>query len=182
MEHAAGPGQIVVSPSTRAALPPQAVDESGGPGLLLRWRQPKAAPLAPVPLRPVPKEVVARYLPPALRTHLVERSREPEHRAATIAFLRFSGVDALMAARGPDAVAEALDEVITAVQDAATADEVTFLSTDIDEDGGKVVLATGLPSTGADDEGRMVRCLRRIADRGLSLPIQMGSTGPRLRR
>ena len=58
-----------------------------------------------------------------------------------------------MAAGGPDAVAEALDEVITAVQDAATADEVTFLATDIDEDGGKVVLATGLPSTGADDEG-----------------------------
>ncbi len=100
MEHAAGPGQIVVSPSTRAALPPQAVDESGGPGLVLRWRQPKAAPLAPVPLRPVPKEVVARYLPPALRTHLVERSREPEHRAATIAFLRFSGVDALDGRRG----------------------------------------------------------------------------------
>ena len=174
MEHAAGPGQIVVSPSTRATLPPQAVDESGGPGLLLRWRQPKVAPLAPVPLRPVPKEVVARYLPPTLRTHLVERSREPEHRAATIAFLRFSGVDALMAAKGPDAVAEALDELITAVQDAATADEVTFLATDIDEDGGKVVLATGLPSTGADDEGRMVRCLRRIADRGLPLPIQVG--------
>ena len=174
MEHAAGPGQIVVSASTRAALPARAADETGGPGLLLRWRQPKAAPLAPVPARPVPKEVVAHYLPPALRSHLVERSREPEHRAATIAFLRFSGVDALMAAEGPDAVAEALDEVITAVQDAATADEVTFLATDIDEDGGKVVLATGLPSTGADDEGRMVRCLRRIADRGLPLPIQMG--------
>ena len=79
-----------------------------------------------------------------------------------------------MAAEGPDAVAEALDEVITAVQDAATADEVTFVATDIDEDGGKVVLATGVPSTGADDEGRMVRCLRRIADRGLPLPIQMG--------
>ena len=156
------------------ALPARAADETCGPGFLLRWRQPKAAPLAPVPARPVPKEVVAHYLPPPLRTHLVDRSREPEHRAATIAFLRFSGVDELMAAEGPDAVADALDEVITAVQDAAAADEVTFLATDIDEDGGKVVLATGLPSTGADDEGRMVRCLRRIADRGLPLPIQMG--------
>jgi class 3 adenylate cyclase/tetratricopeptide (TPR) repeat protein len=175
MEHAAGPGQIVVSAAARSVLPARAASEPCGPGFLLRWRQPKVAPLAPVPARPVPKEVVASYLPLALRDHLAERSREPEHRAATIAFLRFSGVDALMAAEGPDAVAEALDEVITAVQDAATADDVTFLSTDIDEDGGKVVLATGLPSTSADDEGRMVRCLRRIADRGLPLPIQIGA-------
>ena len=175
MEHAAGPGQIVVSTAARSALPARAASEPCGPGFLLRWRQPKVAPLAPVPARKVPKDVVASYLPQALRDHLAERSREPEHRAATIAFLRFSGVDALMAAEGPDAVAEALDEVITAVQDAATADDVTFLATDIDEDGGKVVLATGLPSTGADDEGRMVRCLRRIADRDLPLPIQIGA-------
>ena len=88
---------------------------------------------------------------------------EPEHRAATVAFLRFSGVDALHGRRGPDAVAEALDEVITAVQDAATPRSVTFLATDIDEDGGKVILATGVPPAQADDEGRMLRC--RAPDR-----------------
>ena len=114
----AGPDRRQPEPPGRP-LPPRAVDEPGGPGSCCAGGSPRRRRSRRCPLRPVPKEVVARYLPPALRTHLVERSTEPEHRVATIAFLRFSGVDALMAAKGPDAVAEALDEVVTAVQDAA---------------------------------------------------------------
>ena len=44
------------------------------------------------------------------------------------------------------------------MQDAADAEGVTFLATDIDEDGGKVILAAGVPRDAGDDEGRMLRC------------------------
>jgi class 3 adenylate cyclase/tetratricopeptide (TPR) repeat protein len=174
MEHVAGPGQIVVSTATRRALPARAAEVACGPGWLLRWRQPKVPTRAPVPTRAVAGEVVASYLPVTLRRHLSEPSREPEHRVATVAFLQFGGVDQRLAADGPDSVADALEQIIGAVQTAAEASDVTFLATDIDEDGGKIMLATGVPSTGADDEGRMLRCLRRIADSPLPLPIRMG--------
>ncbi|HEY5652623.1 MAG TPA: AAA family ATPase, partial [Acidimicrobiia bacterium] len=52
---------------------------------------------------------------------------------------------------------------------------VTFLATDIDEDGGKIILTTGVPATQADDEGRMLRALRRIAESDPPFPLKIGA-------
>ena len=60
------------------------------------------------------------------------------------------------------------------MEEALDAEGVTLLATDIDTDGGKFFLGSGVPVTKEDDEGRMVRVLRRIADAGLPLPLQLG--------
>ena len=75
MEHAAGPGEIVVSAATRAALPAGAADQPDGPGWRLRWRRPKEAPTGPVPSRPVAAESIADFVPVALRPYLLRRRR-----------------------------------------------------------------------------------------------------------
>ena len=101
-------------------------------------------------------------------------SAEFEHRIATVAFLRFSGVDGVLASRGPDDVAEALERLVSTVQEAAEAESVTFLASDIDEDGGKLILVSGVPRAQTDDEGRMLRTVRALADADLALPVQIG--------
>jgi class 3 adenylate cyclase len=45
---------------------------------------------------------------------------------------------------------------------------------DIDKDGGKLFLGSGVPLASEDDEGRMLRALRRLADAGTPLPLQIG--------
>ena len=100
--------------------------------------------------------------------------RQPEHRVATIAFVRFSGTDAILAEHGPGPLAEALHAVVTAVEAALAVEGVTLLATDLDTDGGKFFLGSGVPATHEDDEGRMLRALRRIADADLPLPLQLG--------
>ncbi len=41
---------------------------------------------------------------------------------------------------------------------------MTFLGTDVDRDGGKIILVAGAPDAGGDDEERMLLTLRQIAD------------------
>ena len=65
------------------------------------------------------------------------------------------------------------------VQEAADEHGVTFLGTDIDHDGGKIILMAGAPSALGDDEERMLLALRRVMDASLSIPIRIGvNSGP----
>jgi class 3 adenylate cyclase/tetratricopeptide (TPR) repeat protein len=174
MEKAAAAGEIVVSAATRALLPAGSVSRAAGCGWLLRWRTARGPAGGVVERAETDGARLQAFVPVALRAHLGDGRTEPEHRIASVGFLRFGGVDALMAARGPAAVAGALDDVVTAVQRAVDAEGVTFLASDIDADGGKLIVAAGVPSTREDDEGRMLRALRRIADTPTGLPIRMG--------
>ena len=122
----------------------------------------------------MPAETVEACLPAILREHLRPGEVEFEHRIAAVAFIRFRGVDALLAERGPDAVADALHAVVSTVQVAADEAGVAFLASDIDEDGGKIILVSGVPRAQADHEGRLLRALRSIADADLPLPLQIG--------
>ena len=73
-------------------LPPGAARRRRGPGWRLRWRQPKVEPLASRARRArCPKQVVADASRWRCATTCAERSTEPEHRAATVAFVRFQG-------------------------------------------------------------------------------------------
>jgi class 3 adenylate cyclase/tetratricopeptide (TPR) repeat protein len=96
-----------------------------------------------------------------------------EHRQATIAFVHYGGIDGLLD-RGPEAAAERLDAFIRAVQEAADTYGVTFLATDVDADGGKVILIAGAPHASDNDEERMLRTVRAIADAPTGLPIRIG--------
>ena len=60
------------------------------------------------------------------------------------------------------------------VQSAAAAHGVTFLESDIDRDGGKIILVSGAPQTFGDDEERMLRTVRAVLDEGLPLPVHVG--------
>ena len=51
---------------------------------------------------------------------------------------------------------------------------MTLLSTDLGSDGAGFFLASGVPQSSEDDEGRMLRALRRFVDSDLPLPVQAG--------
>jgi class 3 adenylate cyclase/predicted ATPase len=174
MEHAADAGEIVVSDATLASLPGGAATARKGPGSLLRWRRAAVAGPGPQARRPTVNQAIAECLPVVLRDHLAHGTAEPEHRTASVAFVKFRGTDRLLAEQGPDATAAALDELVRAVQVAVDDEGVTFLATDIDADGGKVILAAGVPGAREDDEGRLLRAVRRIVDGDRTLDVQIG--------
>ncbi|GIU89335.1 MAG: hypothetical protein KatS3mg010_0434 [Acidimicrobiia bacterium] len=109
-----------------------------------------------------------------MRSLLLHGHVESEHRIATVAFLGFTGVDGLVAARGPEHVAIAVDQLVRTVQENVDDEGVAFLATDIDADGGKVILVSGVPGMQEDDEGRILRAARRIIDTPHELAIRIG--------
>jgi class 3 adenylate cyclase/tetratricopeptide (TPR) repeat protein len=174
MESAANAGEIGVSPATAALLPAMAVRARDDGLLLLKWRKPPTAPAGASPDRMVSEDVVRGLFPRALGEVLSRGAPEPEHRVACIAFVRFSGTDAMLEREGPDAVARALDATIGTAQRILATEDITLLTVDIDKDGGKLFLGSGVPQATEDDEGRMLRALRRLADARTPLPLQLG--------
>jgi class 3 adenylate cyclase/tetratricopeptide (TPR) repeat protein len=174
MESTATAGEILVSRDTAAALPGKALGQPKGEGVLLRSGP---ATLSfqhddvEIPLTAID---ISEGIPLALREHLQSGATDPEHRNATIAFVHFDGVDALVKNAGADVVANGLHELITCVQGAAAETGVTFLGTDIDHDGGKVILVAGAPNALGDDEGRMLLTLRSILDAETAVPVRIG--------
>ena len=174
MESTATAGEILVSRETAAALPAETLGQPKGDGVLLK-RGPSTLAFdrddVEIPISSI--DVVA-CIPTALRDHLLSGATEPEHRNATIAFVHFDEVDGLLADRGADVVAARLHELIAVAQHYAEQNGVTFLGTDIDHDGGKVILVAGAPSAIGDEEGRMLLTLRSIVDAGTELPVRIG--------
>ena len=173
-ESAANAGEIGVSPAAAALLPVAAVRPREDGLLLLRWRKPPKPPAGASPQRRIGEEALRGLFPRALGEVLARGAPEPEHRVACIAFVRFSGTDALLEQQGPDAVATALDETIGTAQRIFETEDITLLAVDIDKDGGKLFLGSGVPQASEDDEGRMLRALRRLADAKTPLPLQLG--------
>jgi len=174
MESIADAGEILLSPETAARLPQSALGEPKGEGILLRWRQ---SPVARVDIRlrrEVDYDAVERGVPVALRRVLGQDAIEPEHRLATVAFVKFEGVDEIMASNGPEAVGAALHELVSAVQAAADRAGVTFLATDVDKNGGKAILVAGVPFTQDDDDGRVLSAVREILDAKTWLRVRAG--------
>jgi class 3 adenylate cyclase/tetratricopeptide (TPR) repeat protein len=174
MEQSAGASQIVVSDATAARLPPNAVGATKGEGRLLRWRNVVEGGPGPVPARPVQDGDVETSIPVALRVRLAHGAGESEHRVASVGFVKFQGTDDLIMSEGPDGAAAALDTIVRSVQHAAHGESVTFLASDIDANGGKIILTTGVPATQEDDEGRLLRCVRAVIDGPRPLPVRIG--------
>jgi len=173
-ENAANAGEIGISPSTAARLPASAVRPREDGLLLLRWRKPHAPPPGASPEREASDGLIRSLFPRRLGEVLARGRPEPEHRVACIAFVRFSGTDRMLADEGPDAVAAALGQTIGTAQRIFETEDITLLAVDIDKDGGKLFLGSGVPQASEDDEGRMLRALRRLADARTALPLQLG--------
>ena len=178
MEGTATAGEIVVSERTAAALSPTDLGPARGVGRLLRRRP--AVTASPTPRDAVDSSVdLSRYIPVAILDSALRSGHEPEHRRVTVAFLHFDGTDAMFARDGAEAVTGYLDKLVTDVQEAVDAQAITFLGTDIDHDGGKVILVAGAPSTSGDDEHRMLLAVRQIMDQDRSPSVRVGiNRGP----
>ena len=174
MEKEAGTGEIVVSAATAAGLPDACLGAAKGSGRLLRGApEVGATTVDDHDWTPNPA-AVATALSTELRAHVLAGPQPPEHRVVTVAFLRFEGTDALIAERGVETVSGALDELLAIVQAAADEMQVCFLGSDIDADGGKLMLTAGAPRAHGDEEERMLLVLRRIIDADPTLPVRIG--------
>jgi class 3 adenylate cyclase/tetratricopeptide (TPR) repeat protein len=173
MEGTSEAGEILVSAETASVLDADALGEEKGNGRLLRSAPEVRGSVAPLPaIEGIPLEVA---VPAPLRAQLLEIGPlEGEHRHAAVAFIRFAGTDEIIETEGPEAAADALVGLVRAVQTAADEHRVTFLESDIDRDGGRIILVSGAPQTFGDDEERMLRTVRAVVDGGLPLPIHVG--------
>lgn len=176
-EGAADRGQILLSADLRADWPGFEVAEraDGRRELLgIAVADSTARPPQPAPDLANGHQVLSR--PVAAR---VAEDRGGEHRQATIGFVHFDGTDRILETEGPAALAAALRELTEVVQQAAEAWDVCFLSSDIDADGGKIILTAGVPSAGEDDDDRMVNACRAVTRAGTRLPVRIGvNRGP----
>ncbi|HET7048540.1 MAG TPA: adenylate/guanylate cyclase domain-containing protein [Solirubrobacteraceae bacterium] len=181
MESTASSGHIVISPQTARCLPRSCVGANIGPGFLLARCPPAPEWASPPGLVTPTDEVIAAFLPDAVRTQLLEGSGSiaPQHRTAAVAFVRFGGLDELIAQRGASTAAQRLDELVRLVQEAADRYEVCFLDTDIATNGGKIRLSAGVPWAIGEDEERLLLALRHIIEAQPPFPVQAGmSWGP----
>jgi class 3 adenylate cyclase/tetratricopeptide (TPR) repeat protein len=174
MEAAAEAGEVAVSPETAALLGPGLTGGVKGPGYLLA-AAPHVPPHPVGRVRDVTGLDLGRYLPPPLAENLLAGEHGGEHRRVSVAFVEFSGTDRLLAADGADAVAAALQHVVAAAQDAAQANSVTFLGTDISADGGKIMLVAGAPRSTRRDETHLLQAVRAVLARPGALMLRAGA-------
>ena len=188
MEKVAGPGQIVVSDGTATALAAAGLRRPAtrlADGWLLR-HTPDAAPPA------LPPGAMATHtldfadcdpglaLSRHLREHVLGRGLESEHRHAAVGFVTFTGVDRLLHEQGAAVTQSQLDHIVTTMQAAATANEVTYLHADIGADGGKVLLCAGAPKKVGRDEDRMIATLRAALEAPGELALSAGASSGRV--
>ncbi len=174
MEQTASAGEILLSTETAERLPPACLGEAKGPGRFLA-----AAPgeVPTLPLVPRPRmsiDRLAHCLPLAVRGYVLAGAGASEHRPVTVAFLRYEGIDALIAEQGIDAATNALHRLVQVVEAATEAQDVALLASDLDANGGKLILTAGAPKVTGDDEERMLLAVRRILDADLPLPVRIG--------
>ena len=130
-----------------------------------------------MPLIPRPKmsaDTLAHCLSAAVRAHVLAGGGASEHRPVTIAFIRFEGTDAMIERSGPAATAEALQVLMSAVEAATREQKIAFLASDVDADGGKLILTAGAPSDHGRRRERMLLALRKIVAADLPIPIRIG--------
>lgn len=166
MEQAAQAGQILVSPETAARLSPACLGQPRGEGRLLR-RAPRPTGVVPDIAVPTPEPgLVEAMVSRTLREHVLSGSVAPEHRLVTVGFLSFRGIDALVERDGAASVAGDLAQLVDDVHSAAERYGVAVLGSDVDADGGKIILTAGAPTSTADDGERMLLALRQVLDAG----------------
>jgi class 3 adenylate cyclase/tetratricopeptide (TPR) repeat protein len=183
MEMVAGARQIVVSDGTCAALADTGWRRPTTPleGGWLLHRGPDVQTREPgLETLDFASADVGVALCRNLREHVLGGGLESEHRHVAIGFVKFTGVDRLLREQGARVTQTALEHVITTLQSAAGANEVTYLATDVSADGGKVILSAGAPRRVGHDEDRMIATLRSALDAGGVIPFGAGATSGRV--
>lgn len=102
------------------------------------------------------------HLPARLRGPLQAGEAHLDHRHASVAFAKVRG--------GADILSKAATLIGTAAEDYG----VTWNETDCTQGGGMIVLASGVPVRGNDDELRLAAVARRIVDSDLAPHVSVG--------
>lgn len=171
LEAAADPGEVLLGASTAGTLDGRHHGASRGDGVVMRGT-PEVARRPLMRGRPDARTDLA--VPVGLRDHLRASRDGGEHRVVVVSFIQFTGSDDLIATDGPDVVARELDALVRGAQDACEAHGVTFLATDVDRNGGKILLAAGAPTSSTDDADRMLHALRAIVTPERRLRVRAG--------
>ena len=185
MEGAASAGEIVVSPATAARRCRATWSASRkGAGFRLAARagagaRPRTTAAGGRHAASTSPSVVPARDPRAP----ARRGGEPEHRRRRSRSSTSTAPTRCSSDEGPTALADALDELVGDVQAAADEHGVTFLGTDIDHDGGKIILVAGAPRAIGDDEERMLLdAPRRSSTRSAASGAHRREPRARLRR
>jgi class 3 adenylate cyclase/tetratricopeptide (TPR) repeat protein len=191
MEGTADAGEIVMSPMAASLLPASSRGVAKGDGVFLRGAPAGEAPGTIAVLPEVPDDLLMRSVPLATRDSLLAGVTEPEHRQVAVGFIHFDGTDALIEREGPEVLAGELDRLVRDTQAAVDELGVCFLGSDVDADGGKLILSAGAPRAVGEDEERLLLALRRIVEPERSIgvrigvnhgPVFAGDIGPHYRR
>ncbi len=174
MEGTADAGEIVISAATADLLPTSSRGKAKGSGFHLRSVAKGDAEMTAWDVPDVPSDLLQGAVPVAVRESLLAKAVEPEHRQASVAFVHFEGADDLLDREGPDALAAELDRLVRDTQEAVDAHGVSLLGSDVDADGGKLILVAGAPRAMGDDEARMLLSVRRIVEGERRLPVRIG--------
>lgn len=177
LEGTAEAGQVLVSRDTAGLLPGDVLGEAKGEGVLVT-----AVPRTDVVSETVPADdadprpLISR----ALAEHLGTGSVDSEHRQVAVAFIEFSGVQAVHRAGGAEALAAALHDLVSLVQERCEHHQVTFWETDIGGDGGKIMLVAGAPTSSGDDVGALLCVVREVVDAAGRLSLRAGVNSGRV--
>ncbi len=191
MEATATASEILMSPSTARSLPPNVVGASREVGFLLGKDPTVEVEHGPQRRVDVSDIDLSVAVPRAIRSHLREGLVEPEHRRVSVAFVHYGGMDRLVSEEGLGSAALALERLVCDVQQVADRNGVTFLGSDVDRDGGKLILVAGAPATTGDDAERMLLTLHQLGRFPHRLDVRVGanlgnvfagSIGPHYRR
>ena len=172
LEDLASAGEIVLSADTAGAVESSWLgDERDGARVMQRLE--RGASAIPPP-SDVPGANLDEYVHAPLRAHLAVSSGEAEHRQVTVAFVKLSGTDELIASDGPAALLKRIDTLAAVVGRACETYGLTWLESDIDVGAVKLYLTGGAPSSSGQDEEGMLRALREIVAADVDLPIRAG--------
>ncbi|HUG74877.1 MAG TPA: tetratricopeptide repeat protein [Acidimicrobiia bacterium] len=166
-EKKAEAGEVVAGPVARANLPDGVVDSATH--CLVEVPDTDEIPLTESFLGETNIDL-ADYVPESLRPHLTVGGSLGEHRQATIGFLHV----AVDPADDVETTSAKLHETMSLVQESAARHEVTFLGSDVDPAGCKVILVAGAPTATRREEERVLRTLHRVIEHGAPLPMRAG--------
>ena len=188
MESSADAGEILVSESIAKHIGDGHLGErkNGGHLLVESCPAPKQSVAAPAET-----SAAEEFVPRVVREHILGGGDEPEHRQVTVGFIHFGGTDELIRVGEVNQVTKQLRSLINAVERVVEEHGICFIGTDIDRNGGKIILTAGAPQSTGNDEERMLRALRAICNQSNECELRIGvhrghvfagAVGPSFRR
>ena len=173
MQAAASADEIAITAATAALIDQACVGQPLGHGFLVAG-VPAVGADALVPAPSVDGLAIEMLIPPGIRERVCTSWGVAEHRRVAVGFVEFSGVDELITEQGPEGLADELDALVRATQQAAQRFGVTFFETDLGVDGGKIMLTAGAPTTAERDDERMLLAALEAVRHTSSLRLRAG--------